>query len=151
MTLAHLSIDAQDPMHVADILSQIMGGAALPFPPCSGAFIVFGEADDGTAIEVYPLGTTVQQGPDQIAFVQGAANAHPMATHICLASPLTEGQLLDIGKQNNWTARTCNRGPFECVEIWLENRVLIEALDPGMTEDYRRNMTTAGWRGMFGF
>lgn len=150
MTLAHLSIDAENPQHVAGILAKIMRGTALPFPPCPGAFIAFDQADDGTAIEVYPLGTEVQRGPDQIAFVQGAPDAAPAATHICLTSPLSEAELLAIGTQNNWTARTCNRGPFACVEIWLENRVLIEALDPAMTADYRHSMTAAHWRAMFG-
>ena len=150
MTLAHLSIDAQDPHHVAKVLAQIMGGTALPFPPCSGAFIAFDAADDGTAIEVYPAGTQVRRGPDQIAFDQGPVSNSPVATHVCLTSALSETQLLTIGSQNGWTARTCNRGPFSCVEIWLENRVLIEALDPGMTEDYRRNMSAAQWRAMFG-
>ncbi|MEX0310828.1 MAG: hypothetical protein AB3N17_11370 [Tateyamaria sp.] len=150
MTLAHLSIDARDPEHVAAVLAQIMGGGALPFPPCPGAFIVFDATDDGTAIEIYPLGLQVQRGPDQIAFVQGPNSDTAVATHVCLTSALSEPQLLDIGTQTGWTARTCNRGPFECVEIWLENRVLIEVLDPDMTADYRENMSAAKWRAMFG-
>lgn len=150
MTLAHLSIDATDPQHVAQILAQIMGGDALPFPPCPGAFIAFDQAQDGTAIEVYPLGMQVQRGPEQIEFVQGPATSAPVASHICLTSDLTEAKLLDIGAQNGWTARTCNRGPFECVELWLENRVLIEVLDPTMAADYRPNMNATQWRAMFG-
>ena len=150
MTLAHLSTDAADPEHVAHVLAQIMGGDALPFPPCPGAFIAFDAGDTGTAIEVYPLGMQVQRGPDQIAFVQGTPSTNAIAAHVCLASPLSEAQLLEIGAENGWTARTCNRGPFACVEIWLENRVLLEALDPAMTADYRRNMSAAHWRAMFG-
>ncbi|WP_299048923.1 hypothetical protein [uncultured Tateyamaria sp.] len=150
MTLAHLSVDAENPEHVAGVLARIMGGTALPFPPCPGAFIAFDRSDDGTAIEVYPAGMQVQRGPDQIAFVQGPATSGAVASHVCLTSDLTEAQLLDIGTRNGWTARTCNRGPFSCVEIWLEDRVLIEALDPGMTQDYRQTMSAAQWRAMFG-
>ncbi|APX14210.1 hypothetical protein [Tateyamaria omphalii] len=150
MTLAHLSIDAHDPQHVATVLAHVMGGTALPFPPCPGACIAFDAADDGTAIEVYPIGTHVQRGADQIAFAPGPLSDSPVATHICLTSALPEPQLLTIGAHNGWTARTCNRGPFSCVEIWLENRVLIEVLDPAMTEDYRQNMSAAQWRAMFG-
>ena len=150
MTFAHMSIDAHTPQHVASVLAHIINGTALPFPPCPGAFIVFAQTDDGTAIEVYPAGMQVQRGPDQIAFVQGPATSDSVASHICLTSDLSEAQLLDIGTQNGWTARTCNRGPFSCVEIWLEDRVLIEALDPAMTADYRRNMSVAQWRAMFG-
>lgn len=150
MSLAHLSIDAQDPQYVASVLADIMGGTVLPFPPCPGAFIVFDRADDGTAIEVYPLGMQVIRGQDQIAFVQGPDISGPVAVHICLTSDLPEAQLLDIGAKAGWTARTCNRGPFDCVELWLENRVLIEALDPAMTADYRRTMRAVHWRSMFG-
>ncbi|WP_299615869.1 hypothetical protein [uncultured Tateyamaria sp.] len=150
MTLAHLSIDAQNPQHIAGILAQIMAGTAMPFPPCPGAFVAFDHADDGIGIEVYPLGTQVQRGPDQIAFVQGPKDTASQASHVCLTSPLTQQELLDIGTQNGWTARVCNRGPFKCVEIWLEDRVLVEALDPDMAEDYHRNMTAAQWRAMFG-
>ncbi|WP_147113403.1 hypothetical protein [Tateyamaria sp. syn59] len=88
MTLAHLSIDAQNPQHVAGILARIMDGDALPFTPCPDAFIAFDAADGGTAIEVYPQGTEVQCGADQITFVQGRSDARPVATHVCLTSRL---------------------------------------------------------------
>ncbi len=31
----HLSIDADDPRHVAGVLAELMGGEAMPFPPVS--------------------------------------------------------------------------------------------------------------------
>lgn len=86
MILAHISIDARNPQHVARILAQIMGGTALPFPPCPGAFIAFGQVDDGTAIEVYPEGMQVQQGPDQIAFVQ--VRSDTKVCHCVVDNPL---------------------------------------------------------------
>ena len=35
----HLSIAARDPKHSADVLAEIMGGKAVPFPPNPGSFL----------------------------------------------------------------------------------------------------------------
>lgn len=31
--LFHLSIDADDPRHVAEVIAELWGGVATPFPP----------------------------------------------------------------------------------------------------------------------
>jgi hypothetical protein len=148
--IAHVSIEAERPEHVARILARIMGGEALPFPPCDGAWIAFAAADDGTAVEVYPQGARVMRGPETIAFEQTEAAAGPSATHVAIGSPLSAEEIIEIGQAEGWTTRSTDRGPFGCIELWIEDRVLIELLDPAMQEDYRRNMTVAGWRAMFG-
>jgi hypothetical protein len=54
----------------------------------------------------------------------------------------------DLGRSP--TSRLCDRGPSRCVEVWIENRLLIEMLDPRMmTEDYRNGMTRENWANMF--
>ena len=136
MGLLHISIPADRPEHVATVLARILGGPALPFPPCPGAWIAFSAADDGTAIEVYPTGTEISAGAEAIAFHRGASGG---------------GQdLIALGEAEGWRARICNRGPFDCVELWIENRFLVEVLTPEMQNDYRRGMTAASWRAMFG-
>lgn len=70
--------------------------------------------------------------------------------HVALASPLAAGEVLALGAEQGWTARICDRGPFECVELWVEEDLLVEVLDPGMADDYRHGMTAANWRAMFG-
>ena len=37
----HLSIAARDPKHSAEVLAEIMGGKAVPFPPHPGSFLCF--------------------------------------------------------------------------------------------------------------
>ncbi len=151
MSILHLSITAADPEDVAKFLADIMGGKALPFPPFPDSWIAFAEKDNGTAIEVYPLTHTLIAGPDQVTCKVGDMDPSSTFAHIALGSVLSQQDLLNKAHQKGWTTRACNRGPFECVEIWLENRVLIEALDKDMQRDYRAGMTMENWAAMFGF
>ena len=56
----HLSIAARDPKHSAEVLAEIMGGKAVPFPPNPGSFFALQLDDHGSGVEVYP-------GRDRIA------------------------------------------------------------------------------------
>jgi len=150
MRLLHLSIGAAAPETVANVLARLMGGRALPFPPCPGAWIAFASEDDGTAVEVYPASARVEAGPDTIAFTEAPPDAGPAATHLALATPLSAEEVLKIGAAEGWRARICDRGPFACVELWVENRLLVEVLDPEMLGDYRAGMTAEHWQRMFG-
>ncbi|MEM9011325.1 MAG: hypothetical protein AAGE18_08865 [Pseudomonadota bacterium] len=151
MSLLHVSISAAAPEHVAGVLAEILSGSAHPFPPNPGAWIAFAASDDGTAVEVYPLTSRIALGPEQIAFETAAPDAAPTFAHIALASPLTAEAVRAIGAREGWTARVCDRGPFTCIELWIEDRLLIEVLDPAMLAAYRRGMTAENWRRMFGW
>ena len=63
----HVSIPAQDPSHVAKVLSELTGWKSRPFPgPIPGAIVIFAEDGHGTAIEIYPDGTVISpSGGDQ--------------------------------------------------------------------------------------
>ena len=135
---------------MARTLARLMGGEALPFPPCPGGWIAFAQADNGTAIEVYPIGTRLDEGPDAVAFRPGPPRRATSATHLALASPLDAGEIAAIAEAAGWTSRACDRGPFACIEVWTGEGLLIEVLDPAMRADYRRGMTRAKWRAMFG-
>jgi hypothetical protein len=150
MTILHVSISAADPERVATFLATLIGGRALPFPPFPASWIAFAEQDDGTAIEVYPTSHRLRIGPDTVACETGAPDDTPSFAHVAIRSALGREEIVDLGTAENWVTRICNRGPFECVEIWLENRILVEVLDPAMQRDYARGMTVTSWREMFG-
>ncbi|WP_305987899.1 hypothetical protein [Roseibium sp. MMSF_3544] len=150
MPLLHFSITATDPEHVARELAVILGGRAMPFPPFPDSWIAFGAEDNGTAIEVYPVTHILDAGETQVDCLVNRPDTGRTFAHAAIGSPLEVHALLDIGAKNGWLARKCNRGPFECVEIWLENRLLIEVLDQAMQADYRKGMTMANWQSMFG-
>ena len=150
MPLLHLSISAEHPEGVAGFLAEVMGGKAMPFPPFPGCWIAFAREDDGTAIEVYPVTHVLTAGPDQIACDVREPDNSATFVHVALASVLPRDSLLERAAAKGWTARICHRGPFDCVEIWLENRLLVELLDKSMQEDYRAGMTAENWAAMFG-
>lgn len=150
MRLFHVSLNAADPELVARFLARLMGGDAYPFPPFPNSWIAFGKADDGTAIEVYPLTHRLLPGPKEVVCETGAPQNGATFAHVAVASPHDGADIIEMGKAQGWPARRCNRGPFECIEVWAEGRLLIEALDPQMAEDYRAGMTAANWRAMFG-
>ncbi|WP_419910108.1 VOC family protein [Hoeflea sp.] len=150
MTLLHMSINAHDPQRVSEFLARILGGEALPFPPFPDCWIAFAGSDDGTAIEVYPLTHQLVAGVDQVECRVGGERAEPTFAHIALATPMPADEVITRAGDEGWPARTCNRGPFQCVEIWIEDRLLIEVLDPKMRADYRAGMTVRNWRAMFG-
>jgi len=150
VALLHLSINARDPQGAAEFLSKLLGGRAMPFPPFDGSWIAFSEADDGTAIEVYPLTHRLTAGPDQISCSVEEEDDSPSFVHAAIASVLDEKTIRALAVERGWQVRRCNRGPFHCVEVWLENRLLVEVLDAEMLADYRSGMTQDSWARMFG-
>ncbi|MDJ0647543.1 MAG: hypothetical protein QNJ60_02455 [Xenococcaceae cyanobacterium MO_188.B19] len=54
----HISIPAQNPRHVAEIIAELFNNNyCAPFPSNPGSYITFAGDKYGTLIEVYPLGT----------------------------------------------------------------------------------------------
>ena len=150
MSLLHLSISANDPQNVATFLAEVMGGAAMPFPPFPDCWIAFAAEDDGTAIEIYPTTHVLEDGPDQISCEIKERDATSTFVHAAVGSQLKRSKIMALALAKGWTSRICNRGPFDCVEVWLENRLLLELLDAEMQKDYRDGMTAANWASMFG-
>ncbi|WP_209428041.1 hypothetical protein [Pararhodobacter sp. SW119] len=150
MALLHVSITADDPERVSRFLANLLGGQALPFPPFPDSWIAFAAQDDGTAIEVYPLTHRLKAGSQTITCEAGRPDAGATFAHVAVASTLDRSEILRIGAAEGWVTRICNRGPFECVEIWLEDRLLVEVLDAAMQRDYAQGMTAQNWRAMFG-
>lgn len=150
MTLLHVSISAENPKQCAGFLATLLGGQALPFPPFPDSWIAFAGQDDGTAIEVYPLTHRLMIGTETIACEAGSPDRRPTFAHVAIASGLDRAEIITLGESEGWVTRICDRGPFACVEVWLEDRLLVEVLDPAMQRDYARGMTVRNWRAMFG-
>ena len=150
MGLLHLSINADDPEGVAGFLAQVMGGAAVPFPPFPDCWIAFAAEDDGTSVEVYPTTHVLEAGAAQISCEVKTRQGGSTFVHAALGTTLERAEVLALASAKGWTARICDRGPYECIEVWLENRLLAELLDAQMQRDYRQGMTVDNWVSMFG-
>ena len=142
----HVSIPAQNPDHVASTIARLVGGQHFPFHPIDGARIVlFGDAH-GSAIEVYPDDIELDIGSDMLKARPTTAPRDRYSTHAAIATPLSPAEVLAISGNAGWMARDCDRGPFTLLEVWVENRLLLELLTPSSQEDYRRSMTAENWQ-----
>ncbi|MDY6782128.1 MAG: hypothetical protein SW833_06180 [Cyanobacteriota bacterium] len=158
----HVSIGARNPEFVANILAEIWKGYTLPFPPIPGAFIAFADDNCGTCIEVVPMTNELVPGvgePDDtldasklvaLPFeVQNQKNpnaSNHSATHVSIVSPLSEEEVTAIAQREGWRVLTCNRGPaFPVIEVWLENRCLLEVMTSEMMAHYVEFMQPENW------
>lgn len=149
--LFHLSIDADHPAHVAEVIAEFWGGVALPFPPViEGSWVAFAGDDRGTIVEVYPRGTEMHEGDGPAdAFGRIGMNGNRSATHFAMATALDDEAVLAITRREGWPAKVCNRGgKFHVVEIFVEGSRMIEVLTPAMQAEYRDAMSIANWQAM---
>ena len=146
----HLSIDADDPARTAAALARIWDCEALPFPPAGdAAWVVLADDGRGSAIEVYPRGAVLEPGPGDTD-VQGHV-AEPAAalsaTHVAVATPLGEADVHAIAAAEGWRSVTHWRGDmFRVIEVWVDNRLLVEVLTAEMQAQYVRALSATGWR-----
>ncbi|KXK02937.1 MAG: hypothetical protein UZ17_ACD001001385 [Acidobacteria bacterium OLB17] len=151
----HISIGVNDPKHIADVIAELWGGIAYPFPPSPGGYIVFADDDKGSAIELVPLDVHMMPGEGlpaeenfsidtpteefEATFVEGNASSLFGSVHVNINSPLNEAEIKAIAEREGWRCFTANRagGLFQLIEIWVENRLLVEVNTPAMTEIYR--------------
>ena len=146
----HFSIDADDPQRVGAAIAQLWRAEAHPFPAVveGGVIVLAGDARN-SAVEVYPRGCELHPGEGD-ADAEGRIVAQPQgysATHAAIATPLSQAEVLALAAEEGWLAKYRNRGGvFGVIEVWLENRLLIEVLTPEMQAEYRNAMTPVGLR-----
>lgn len=145
----HASIPAHNPRHVANVLAELWGGFAGPFPSFPGAWMAVAGDDRGTIIETYPSDRVITPGAGDSAFEPGATPAtHYSAFHIAVGSKLSAAQVLDIGQREGWRAVRCTRGLnfFDVIELWIENTTMIEVLTEEMQTSYKNFATVENFR-----
>ena len=135
----HLSIPARDTRHVADVLAELFGGVVTGFGPYPNSWIAWAGDDHGTAIEVYPVGTEMypSNGHGQAVFGHDPAASGTTATHATVSLDLDEPDILAVAVREGWRALRLPRGPFDVIEFWIENTVMLELMTPDMAATYR--------------
>jgi len=135
----HISLSAKNPPHVAKVLAEIVGGRVIPAPPNfppDSYFILVGD-EHGTLFEVLPYGTELRPDEGEAGFhTDREPNSPFVASHAYISVPASREQIERIGERENWLTRYCNRGPFELIECWIENRQMLELAPPEMTAGY---------------
>lgn len=146
----HVSIPADDPQLVAEVIAEIWGGEAFPFPPWPGAYVAIAGDEHGTTCEVYPRTQTMAPGVHDGDPVWPKPDDSPskyVAFHFATATSKTQDEIFEIANRQGWRTLRCARGDFfEVIEVWVENRLHVEVLTPPMQDDYTRNVNMEMWR-----
>ncbi|MEO6628839.1 MAG: hypothetical protein ABIP03_09760 [Aquihabitans sp.] len=134
----HFSIPATDTRHVADVLGDLLGGVVTGFGPYPDSWIAWAGDEAGAAIEVYPVGTEMfpPTGPQQAQFRHNPQATRFTATHATVSVERSEAEILALAEREGWRALRLPRGPFDVIEFWIENSVMLELMTPEMTAAY---------------
>lgn len=135
----HISVPASDTRHVAEVLVELFGGVLIGFGPYRDSWIAWAGDQHGTAIEVYPVGTEMYppDGYGQAAFRHDATATGATATHATVSLDRSEPEILAVAEREGWRALRLPRGPFDVIEFWIENTVMLELMTPDMADAYR--------------
>jgi len=134
----HLSIPAQDPLHVAKTLVELFNGALSRFGPYKNSYIAWAGDEHGTAIEVFPAGTELypDAGQGQANFKHNPASSAFVTTHAAVSVDRSTDEIIALASREGWRALELSRGSFNVIEFWIENRVMLELMTPEMTKAY---------------
>ncbi len=150
----HISIAAENPEKVAQVIAELWNGMVIPFPPAPGSFMALANDGKGSGVEITPLNTVLIPGeglpPEEdfdintrtesyeAQFVQSDSAPQYVATHLNINTHLSEEEIKEIGRREGWRVLTCNRGEglFQVVELWIENRFMLEVMTPEQTVRY---------------
>lgn len=150
----HISIAANEPERVANFLAELWNGAVYPFPPAPNSFFVTANDGRGSAVEITPIDTILVPGeglpPEEgfdsetrteeyeAKFMKSDFVPQYVPTHLNINTQLNEAEVKELARREGWRVLTCNRGEglFQLVEIWIENRFMLEVMTPEQTARY---------------
>jgi len=134
--LHHLSVSAANPRHVAQVIAELMQGQSFEFPVVLGAYIAIAGDAFGTAIEVLPHSLVWMPGAIEAEAETVATMPKFAAVHAAVSVPVSRATVEAIGQREGWLVRYCDRGPFQLMELWVENTLMIELLTQEMVPNY---------------
>jgi hypothetical protein len=138
----HISLPVEDPLHVAQVLAELLNGKVAPFPSNPNSYIVVAVDAYGTMIELYPAGTELMPGcsTSPVTFSQNAFASPFTAVHAAISVPASETQIAEVGEREGWHTVRCDRGPFHVIEFWIENKLMLELLPAAFAAQYLKFM-----------
>jgi hypothetical protein len=140
--LFHTSIPADDPKRVAAVIAELWHGHFLPFPPYPGAYVAVAGDARGTVIDVVPRGLEHRPAEGQFAVQINATPSSYSHAHVAIGTPLSMEDIFGIAAREGWMAQRSDRGGlFEVIELWVENRFLLELLTDLEQRRYVANLT----------
>lgn len=134
----HISLPVENPLHVAQVLAELISGKVAPFPSNPNSYLVIAGDAYGTMIELYPVGTELMPGgtASPVTFSQNAFASPFTAVHAAISVPASEEQIAEVGAREGWHTVRCDRGPFQVIEFWVENKLMLEFLPAPLATRY---------------
>ncbi len=151
--IAHFSLPARDTRATAELFGKIIDGEVMPFPVVPGSWVAIARDGSGVGVEVVPAATAHHKGagdrdparppngpepmPWETQIRQDGDDRAASGLHVALTTALTVDEVMELGRAAGWRAVHCDRGGvFDLVELWVDNRVLVEVLPPEGTARY---------------
>ena len=149
--LFHVSIEADEPRHVAEIFAKIWGGKAMPFPSVTpGSWAALAGDERASMIEIYPRGTELHEVVGDFDAVGVRAMPRRFnATHMAIGTKLSMEEVIAICEREGWPAKYRRRGGvFGVIEIFVEGCQMLEVLTDEMQREYTSAITIENWQRM---
>ncbi|MDJ0618538.1 MAG: hypothetical protein QNJ63_17635 [Calothrix sp. MO_192.B10] len=134
--LHHISIAVDAPLHVAKVIAEIWHGRVVPFAICPGSYIVLKGDDYGTAIELLPSGIEMRLKQKKVVYEYNHHHSQFASTQVTISVPISQYEVEQIAMREGWRISVGDRGQFQVIEFWLENKFLLELMTPIMSEQY---------------
>lgn len=136
--ILHASLTADEPRNAAEILATLLGGRSLPVGPGDGTWTAFGPDPIGNLIEVVPRGSEFHRVPGKPLEIRSGRPARHSAFHLLIDTELSEADVLKLANERGCNAQRTTHGPFEVIEFWIDDCLLIEVATPELGQEYRR-------------
>lgn len=137
----HISIAARNPLHVSQVLAELLQGQSVPFPGHPDSYVALAFDPQGTMVEVHPFGTALIPGNaehEACILEPNPTASNYTANHTAISVPVSIDRIQSIATREGWRMVHCRRGDnyFDVIEFWVENQLLIELLPPEIVDKY---------------
>ena len=141
--LHRISIPVDDPLHVANVLSEILHGCVLPCRDSPFSYTVLPNDEYGSAIDLVQSGNEVIVGlnRDKFEYEYNLNHSDFSPVHLAISVPVSRYEIEQIAEREGWHVAVGNRGRFQLIEFWLENKFLLELILPATVSQYVKSMT----------
>ncbi|MDJ0618539.1 MAG: hypothetical protein QNJ63_17640 [Calothrix sp. MO_192.B10] len=141
--LHRISIPVEHPLHVANVLAEILHGSILRGSEYPYSYTVLVNDEYGSAIVLSPAGNEVivGQSRDKFEYQYNPNYSEFSPVHLAISVPLTQPEIEKIAQREGWHMAVGNRGRFKLIEFWLENKFLLELILPATVPQYVKSMT----------
>lgn len=143
MRIHHFTVPARDPVKVASVLAELLGGRVVPLPHPEGTLLVYAGDPDGSAIEVWPAATRISENHRELAQRYELALPEAWPHHAYVTSDACDTDtILSVFAREGWWAEKVHNGPahagFSLVRGRIENHAGIELGGTDMRRQYER-------------